>query len=126
MRIAILLVVVLSACGTSKPSEAELIAKERTQAEAACKKGDGPSCFVAGMGLDYMDQKQIEHAVELWTRGCALNHAACCGQLGTTAEFGMTSHGAKSDRQTAAVYYNKACYLGDKKSCEAMKTLFAY
>jgi hypothetical protein len=118
MRAALL--VLLVACGSSEPSKASKIEQERAKAEAACDDGDGPSCFAATLGLDPMDKKQLERAMELWSRGCALNHAASCGQLGTVEQFGMTSGGAKPDERLAAMYYAKACRLGDKQSCTAL------
>ena len=113
MRAWVVGIVVAAAC-SHEPSAAD---KERATAAAACTKGEATACFVAGSGLDYTDQAQLARAIEYWTRGCELGHGASCAQLGSVAEFGMTTGGQSPDPQRAHMYYALACKQGHADSC---------
>lgn len=115
-----LLAVMLAACGKGEPSAAD---KERAAAAERCTHGDGPSCEVAAMGLDYVKPDQLQRALGFWRRGCELRYGPSCGQLGIAAEHGMESGGRHPDPVEARAYYNLACKLGDQRSCNDERRL---
>jgi len=115
VRAHVALIALASACGSKEPSALE---KDRAKAEAACTKGEATQCFVAASVYDPTKKDELRRAMDLWSRGCELGHGTSCAQLGTVAEFGMTSGGAKPDQMGAMRYYARACERGDASSCK--------
>lgn len=122
VRARVALIAVIAACGADEPSAADeqRARADRARAKAAvrCDQGDGPSCFVAAVGLDYTNKAQLERAMWAWERGCGLGHGPSCAQMGTAAEHGMIGDGSKWSRQGAHRYYRLACERGDVESCK--------
>lgn len=101
------LALALIACGrkpTSPPPE-----------NKACANGDGGACFIAAARYDIDDRRELEHAIDYWTRGCELGHGASCAQLGTVVEFGMGGRTANS--RVAMSFYARACRAGYEPGC---------
>jgi hypothetical protein len=109
------LIALAVACGKGAPSKLE---QELRAARTACDKGEATQCFVAASALDPTKKDELRRAMDLWSRGCELGHGASCAQLGTVAEFGMVSGGARPDPSGAIRYYARACERGDAESCK--------
>jgi len=87
-------------------------------AAESCDQGHAADCMAATAGMDYTNPAQLRKAMGYCRKGCRLENAASCAQLGTVAEFGMESGGKAPDRVRAIQYYDLACQYGDAKSCE--------
>ena len=83
--------------------------------EKSCKGGNSKICFSAG-SLAYKIRK-MKTAKEILKIACDLNSVGGCAYLGFMYEHGES---VPKNWQKAKEFYQKACDLGYKKSCEKL------
>lgn len=94
----------------TEPTEQERFANE----VEACHAGDGEGCFAAGMiALEWEGRAPgaTEIALANFQRGCDAGDPASCRQL--------ANRWSTIQPETAALYRERACELGDRSSCVA-------
>jgi TPR repeat protein len=91
---------------------------QRMYRQAACQMGDGPSCAAAAvlfLETTWQDEKDYSEANEGFRRGCALDHAVSCYNLGVHTYYGRGRSKSSAD---AAYLFEKACDFGLEKGCD--------
>lgn len=86
------------------------------QGIVACDAGDGAACLAMGEEL-YLGQNtpaDVDGALALFRKGCALDHAPACMRLGLELEFPDTG---QPDVEGAQSAYTAACRLGMETAC---------
>jgi TPR repeat protein len=87
--------------------------------EKACNMGIEGAKFCASPGLHHM-RKDNKKAKALFENGCKGDSKASCGMLGVMYRDGM---GIPRDKAKAKTFMTKACTLGYKVACKAVRRL---
>ncbi|KAA8709557.1 tetratricopeptide repeat protein [Helicobacter canis] len=87
--------------------------------DKACNGGLGLGCFQVGVALYFGKMgvaKDLVKAKSYYRKGCELNYAAACFNLG----FMYANGESVAKNETKALdLYEKACKLGERQGCEA-------
>lgn len=89
--------------------------------EAACKEGHAEGCTRFARLVEYGDGDEDENftkALGLYIRGCTGQYPPACADLGVTFE-----EEPLNSPQSAYHFFELACGLGDKFSCDEAKRL---
>lgn len=115
----------------SKYSNLEYEIQAREFAKMGCNKGYGDSCALAGMSYRinlsnshtlYLSDDKI--ASKYLKKGCSeLQSSASCDALAIQYDDMYKTTKKKEYRNKALIYFNKACSLGNKRSCSSIKQI---
>lgn len=89
-----------------------------------CKEGDLKSCLNLGAIYENIrGKKNVNKAIELFTKVCDGNYSSGCSSLGMLYDRGKL---VPTDRELAVQYYIKSCKLGNTLACIHLKRIKRY
>src|SRR5262249_10738288 len=83
--------------------------------EAACARGDAPSCEELGLRVENGKMTSPVSAFGWYQKGCALGHASSCADAGWLLQNGKA--GAPLDPAAARALHEKTCQQGIGRAC---------